>query len=166
MLGANLFEQYDKMIQDMIKDMEDLDRAQFEEYNRLFDKNILEQFQSLGFSQRTYNWKETDSARILIFSGHLDESATPSIEIKDNFFSIKATFVTRTNINGQKNVSKKLVSLKVSLPGDIDSSKVSYKNLETEFRVIFPKLTQGPKIKKKEVKPLRSPIKKKPEVTI
>lgn len=157
MLNGNSFEQYEQLFEKIIKDMEDLDRSQFEEYNKLFDRSITQQFNLLGTQRQSYQWKETASDRRIVIAGRLDEAADPVIEIKNDFFEIKGTFIKETNFNGNKNISKTLLSLKVSLPKDIDSAQVRYENKENNFLVIFPKKVKS--IKKKPVSPKRSPLK-------
>lgn len=157
MLNGNAFEKYEKMFESIIQDMEELDHSQFEQYNKLFDRSIMKQLQILGGQRRSYQWKEGPTDRTLVFAGRLDETAEPVIEIKDNFFEIKGTFINETNINGNKNISKTMLSLKVSLPSDIDSAKVKYENKENSFLVIFPKKSADKKPDSN--KPIRSPIK-------
>ncbi len=155
MLNGNSFEQYEKLFEDMIKDIEELDRTQFEDYNKLFDRSFMKQLQILGGKRQTYQWKETKTDRMIVFEGRLDESADPVIEIKNDFFEIKGTFIQDYTLNGRRNLSKTMLNLKVSLPKDVDSSKVRYENKENNFLVIFPKKT-----KTKPTKPIRSPLKK------
>lgn len=159
MLNGQAFEKYEKMFEDMAADIDALDKAQFEEYNDLFDQSIMRQLQLFGGMRRTYKWSETDSERILSFDGKLDESSNPKIEIKDNYFEIQATFKKDTSINGNRSISKSVQSLKISLPRDIEESKVRYENLDDSFKVIFPKKN----IAKKKLPPkkqIRSPLKK------
>ncbi|CBW26470.1 hypothetical protein BMS_1626 [Halobacteriovorax marinus SJ] len=160
-LSGSALEQYEKMMQQMQKDMEALDQIQLEEYNQFFNKNLLLQLQMFGGQRSAYSWSESESERILKFSGRLDEEAPTKIEIKDGNFEIKGTFIKETNTNGHKNISKTLVELKVSLPRDIDASRVRYENKENLFTVIFPKIGKADaSTSPKKPKPLRSPLKK------
>ncbi|PIK15620.1 hypothetical protein [Halobacteriovorax sp. JY17] len=158
MLNGKAFEQYEKMFEDMATELEALDKSQFEEYNKLFDQSIMRQLQIFGGVRRTYKWTESSSERILSFEGRLIEEENPKIEIKNDFFEIKGTFKKETNINGNKSISKSIQSVKISLPGDIDQSKVRYENLENSFKVIFPKKNITKKVS--PPKKIRSPIKK------
>jgi hypothetical protein len=154
-LDPTLFKKYEKMFEKMIDEMGKLDHSQFKDYNGLFEKNLLEQFQNFEKRNQSYKWEENKTEKILKFSGEMIENEQAKIEIKKNVINISASFKEIANKAQSKSASIRFLSLKIKVPKECDESSVRFDNSGKNFKMIFKKLN-----KKEKMKPLRSPLKK------
>ncbi|MCO4794080.1 MAG: Hsp20 family protein [Bacteriovoracaceae bacterium] len=172
MLGGGLFKQFDKKLEDMLKQFDNGLYQQFEkDMNKFFDDENFDQifknanpYQFMNAGE--FKWIETPKERILILKSEFPKDAPLDIKIENGKVHLKGKVMKQGTWmdNGQVISGKRAVDFdrKISIPRDVHFDKASFDKKDGNIIIKFPKkyIQKAPLKKKKKssgkkLKPLK-----------